>query len=190
VLKRYNAQFLGVPLARQKELATFNEEVNELRKKYIQQQSVTAPAPTKCDDFPSKPVNRWDAYLSKIKQQLADPRSPLYDDRHRCRPKREFPKSKDERLRRVESFALQLGKEQLKRRQYLAQMAEDMAERAITKENLEDKVSAAVENPTNFNIPIDTLIDRQQKLKRNLARWKFSTDKNLRVCKKSPIVVT
>lgn len=167
---------------RNNELIQYQKNLKDQRQVYRQELATKYPtkAAIKAEQRQTRAEarnSRWSEYLGKVKRAYADPDSPIYSNRHPCRPIVHHSKSITERQDNCRRLADSRKQVQVMRRKYLCHLSQVVAGEFITKENLVAKIQHALNNPVSYNTIAEEIVQREKNLKLSLRQYHVEADK-------------
>lgn len=183
---RWRGTWRGVPPARRAELKSYQEQVHLMRVQYRQTLSdVPSSAEAAARDRQERAAHRealWEKYLARLQSRL--------DQREQARTAITGSPSdhrhlEEQRLAARAHWAHQLGRHQIARRKYLAQLVAQVErpEGLITRETLEARIDQALAQPINYASMTPTqLVREHQSLKETRQSISMHMDPNLVIC--------
>ncbi|PJF19726.1 hypothetical protein PSACC_00463 [Paramicrosporidium saccamoebae] len=170
----------GVSAARNAELIEYQTALRKTRQKYrLEFAAVPTRAQKQAADRQTRSLKRdaeWNKYLEGVRTKLNDPTSDLTRDRHRCRPVRRVIKSQEMRLEGVENMSKALVQVQVMKRKQITMLSKQLEGTMITKENLDQRIREAIENPVNFNLKPELLVAEERKASIALKKLQVPKD--------------
>lgn len=187
---RWRGTWRGVPPARRAELKDYQEQVHRMR---IQYQQTLSDLPSSAEVATRERQERvahretlWREYLARLQSRL--------DQRQKARA---VPTDSSSERRHMEEqrsaarahWAHQLGRHQIARRKYLAQLVAQVErpEGLITRETLEARIEQALAHPINYaSMSPAQLVREHQSLKESRQSISMRMDPNLVICQPPP----
>jgi hypothetical protein len=178
--RRLFSTLRGVNVARNVELIEYQKALRKTRQKYrIEFAAVPTKAQKQAADRQVRSLKRdaeWSKYLESVRTQLNDPKSDLTRDRHRCRPVRLVIKSQEMREEGIENMSKALTQVQVLKRRQISMLSKQLEGTMITRENLDQRIKEAIENPVNFNLKPELLVAEEKKTSIALKKLQVPND--------------
>lgn len=166
---------------RNEELIKYQAELKRQRQLFRQELATKYPtkATIKAEERTIRAKARdeqWGEYLGKVKKAYADPESPIYSNRHPCRPIVDHAKSVEERQENCRRLAASRKQVQVMRRKYLSHLTQTIANDFITKDNLIAKIQYALNNPVSYNVVAEEIVHREKNVRLALRQYRVQAD--------------